>query len=106
MSELAVPEPTNRRPLPADLAEYECPAHLAAALAHMTKVALAEVAADPGTYLEATGTLGYFQLPSEAKLRAFYTAANMARRELKLPTWPDFATWARANRITVIGSTA
>ena len=56
-----------------------------------------------GTYLEHAGTLAYFQLPSEAKLRAFYTAANMARRELKLPTWPDFVTWARANRITVVG---
>ena len=106
MSELEVHAPTARRPFPPDLAEYECPDHLAAALAHMTRQALARISADPGTYLEHTGTLAYFQLPSEAKLRAFYTAANMARRELKLPTWPDFVTWARANRITVIGGTA
>ncbi len=97
--------PQNRRPLPPDLIEYECPDHLVPVLAHATRMALAEVSADPGTYLPGTGTLGYAQLPSEAKLRAFYTAANMARRTLKLPVWPDFATWARANRITVIGGT-
>lgn len=90
---------TNRPPLPDDLMQYTCPDHLVKQLGDLTRLAMAEVGKEQGTYLPDRGTVAFKSVPNP---HLFYKAANLARKQLGIIQWPNFETWARANGIAEV----
>lgn len=86
------------RLFPEDLVEFQCPDHLMAALAAKTNEYLRKMGGLSGAYSPDKGTLGVVEQEANVEaLGRFFTAAQLARKDLGVRLWPDAATWARAN---------